>query len=102
MWTSNLVLKRAQKLQQCSGGRALASIWNDGQTVLAERMVTHNWSNIFVHLVAGIVADSLGLDTFEDVALQLMDFRKMEAIRAELKAKGALEVTYWVCAMSVN
>lgn len=85
-----------------AGGCALATVWNAGRPVLPQRMVTHSWENTFLHLVASIVADGLGRDTYADVADELLDVRGVRHMRTELSAQGTLARTYWVCAFSVN
>jgi len=84
------------------GGAALAAIWSGGRPVLPQRMVTHAWSNRFVHLVAALVADGLGLDHYSGVAEELRDAAGVRRLRARLRLVGALGGTYWVCAFSVN
>lgn len=89
------------------GGCSMASVWHPDQPLLAERLVTHTWSNLFLHLVAAIVADGLDQDHYEDIALTLTDGRFDEvrcALRArgDVRSNGALDYTYWVCAFSVN
>mmetsp|Transcript_91393 Transcript_91393/g.261625 ORF Transcript_91393/g.261625 Transcript_91393/m.261625 type:complete len:540 (+) Transcript_91393:69-1688(+) len=71
----------------------------DGKTVRPQKMVTHNWSNLFRDLVACIVSDALNESTFGLVA-DLLDF-DMPALERMLDAK-ALKKSYWVCAFSVN
>ncbi|CAJ1425171.1 unnamed protein product [Effrenium voratum] len=44
---------------ETGGGRALAEIWSGGKDVPAQCMVTHNWSNLFLHTVAAVFADAL-------------------------------------------
>jgi hypothetical protein len=85
------------------GGRALATVWSNGQPVQAKRMVTHNWSNLFLYLVAGIVADALGKDYYAEVAADLLTGEAgLEVVRAAIEAKGVAGEPYWVCAISVN
>eukprot|EP00913_Durusdinium_trenchii_P019789 g18602.t1 len=38
-------------------------------------MVTHNWSNLFLHLVAAILADALGKDYYHGIAEKLLTKR---------------------------
>ena len=88
---------------QDMGGRALASVWNNGEPVLPARMVTHSWSNIFMHLVASIIADALEHDTYAEVANAfLLSLNGVKRAREQLQERSALSLTYWVCAFSVN
>jgi len=64
-------------------------------------MVTHNWGNLFCHLIAAIVADALGSPFFFNIVSRL-DGRYLDALLAELEEQGVSERTYWVCAFSVN
>jgi len=85
------------------GGRALASVWNGGKTKLAERMVTHAWDNIFIHLVAAIVMDGLGTSTtFKTVAFQLTKPEGILELRDALEQRDSLHLSYWVCAIGIN
>ena len=72
-----------------------------GRTRTAQRMVTHSWSNKFVNLVAAIIADGLGQHMYQDIAQRLLS-GDLEKLTEELREKGALEVTYWVCAFCIN
>lgn len=65
-------------------------------------MVTHNWGNNFRDLVSAIVADSLGLQCFGDVVLELTSKRSRAKLLERLRKRNALEHTYWVCAFSIN
>jgi len=71
----------------------------DGAPTRPERMVTHNWSNLFRDLIAAIVADALNEPSFSLIA-SLLD-KDIAALERMLGAK-ALATTYWVCAFSVN
>ena len=82
------------------GGKALASIWEN--SVLPRNMVTHNWTNRFACLVGGIVADALNEGTYEELAEQLNSEEGVEKLRNRLLECGKMDVTYWVCAFSVN
>ncbi|CAE7230429.1 unnamed protein product [Symbiodinium natans] len=64
-------------------------------------MVTHSWSNLFVDLVAAVVADSLGLDEYDKVA-QCLRRGHVQTLRHKLRAKGKLCHSYWICCFCVN
>ncbi|CAK8990477.1 unnamed protein product [Durusdinium trenchii] len=87
--------------RQGSGGKALACLWED-QPLFPTTMVTHNWSNVFGHLVAAVLADALGKDTYAGVAAQLTSKKGLEQLKLHLDAEGKLDSTCWICAFSVN
>jgi len=68
---------------------------------MPERMVTHAWDNLFAHLVAAICADALDAEDYSLVAYT-MSLGDVDAIRNELRSKGALGRRYWICAFCVN
>jgi len=84
-----------------SGGEALATKWNRGERVRAEKMVTHAWSNFFTDLVAAIVAEALGQDRYIEAAGLLAEGR-VEELKGRLRDAGTLQQVYWVCAFSIN
>jgi len=84
------------------GGYALATIWNEGQDFYPERMVTHNWTNTFLHLIAAVVAESFGEDTYIEVASRLATPEGLSEITSELASKGLLDMTFWICAFAIN
>mmetsp|Transcript_80524 Transcript_80524/g.260327 ORF Transcript_80524/g.260327 Transcript_80524/m.260327 type:complete len:205 (+) Transcript_80524:402-1016(+) len=54
-------------------GVAYASLLGDsGSHRMPDCMVSHDWQNLFVHLVAAIVADALGFDEYHRVAERLL------------------------------
>eukprot|EP00438_Fugacium_kawagutii_P000695 Skav220036 [mRNA] locus=scaffold2981:205616:206499:+ [translate_table: standard] len=59
-------------------------------------MVTHNWSNLFLHLVAGILADALGHEYYAGIAEKLQTKGGTEELRE------VSSLAYWVCAFSIN
>eukprot|EP00439_Symbiodinium_sp_Y106_P071722 s53_g12.t4 len=83
-----------------TGGHSLASVWSGGQRLRAKCMVTHNWSNLFLHLVAGILADALGESYYDAVAAKLLSPAGVEELAAMLQQ--APKTAYWVCAFSIN
>lgn len=83
------------------GGQALARVWNSGEAMLAQRMVTHNWSNLFLYCVAGVISDCLGRSSYGEVAEKLLTLDGTTELRQTLP-QSALDVRYWVCAISVN
>lgn len=83
------------------GGFALASIWEE-KPVLPKSMVTHNWTNTFVNLVAAMVSDALGGDCYANVADQLCSKSGVANLKQQLEEAGQTDVSFWVCAFSVN
>mmetsp|Transcript_91912 Transcript_91912/g.231082 ORF Transcript_91912/g.231082 Transcript_91912/m.231082 type:complete len:775 (-) Transcript_91912:52-2376(-) len=87
-----------------SGGVALATRWNHGEELRAESMVTHTWSNVFMHLVAALVADAVGEQasgSYDNFILALTEGRYQE-LKGMLRPTGALGRVYWVCAFCIN
>eukprot|EP00931_Biecheleriopsis_adriatica_P039378 TRINITY_DN22520_c1_g1_i1.p1 TRINITY_DN22520_c1_g1~~TRINITY_DN22520_c1_g1_i1.p1 ORF type:complete len:683 (-),score=96.11 TRINITY_DN22520_c1_g1_i1:76-2124(-) len=78
---------------------AFASKMMNGMPVVPQRMVTHNWSNLFRDLVAAIVADAMHQPTYSKVA-DLLD--NNVSVLMMMLDEGSLSTTYWVCAFSVN
>eukprot|EP00929_Paragymnodinium_shiwhaense_P054428 TRINITY_DN27285_c0_g1_i3.p1 TRINITY_DN27285_c0_g1~~TRINITY_DN27285_c0_g1_i3.p1 ORF type:complete len:696 (+),score=55.94 TRINITY_DN27285_c0_g1_i3:55-2142(+) len=84
-----------------SGGQALATVWNRDQPVLAEHMVSHAWTNKFIHLVAAVVAEGLGLDQYQAIAKELLAGRAEELLE-RVKKRGSENRTFWICCFAVN
>jgi len=85
------------------GGSAYASTlpWHSKSMQLPERMVTHDWRNLFLHLVAAVVANALGLCEYAGIADTLAR-KGVGSLRMRLERVGALHVRYWICAFCVN
>jgi len=83
------------------GPCALSTQLMGGASIRAERMVTHAWSNKFADLIAAIVADALGLITYEAVLPRLKP-AELPVLMKELHQRGFLGISYWVCAACVN
>ena len=58
-------------------------------------MVSHNWGNLFVHLLAAIVADAMDTDYFGRIAEQLVS-GKVQDLVAHLRYMKKLSIRYWV------
>ena len=69
--------------------------------MLAFKMVTHNWSNKFAHLIGAIFADAQELETYDSV-VGLLKNKDYETVYQMLERHRQLDVPYWVCAFSVN
>jgi len=85
---------------ETGGGRALAEIWSGGKDVPAQCMVTHNWSNLFLHTVAAVFADALKEEFYAGVANSLLDLEGVHRLEQCLEEHASK--TYWVCAFSIN
>jgi len=83
------------------GPCALSTQLMGGTSIPAQCMVTHAWSNKFADLIAAIVADALGLSTYEAVLPRLKP-AELPVLMKELHQKGFLGISYWVCAACVN
>eukprot|EP00439_Symbiodinium_sp_Y106_P068872 s439_g11.t1 len=83
------------------GDCAAACVLMDGQTLLPDRMVTHNWANKFSHLVAAVIADALDLPSYASVLPRLQP-GEMTALKSELFWRKKLTSTYWICCFAVN
>ncbi|OLP90471.1 hypothetical protein AK812_SmicGene27947 [Symbiodinium microadriaticum] len=66
-----------------------------------KRMVTHCWSNLFLHLVASVVSDALDEGEYKEMADSLAS-GQLQEVQNRLHAAGADDVRYWICAFCVN
>eukprot|EP00439_Symbiodinium_sp_Y106_P015391 s943_g2.t1 len=89
------------KTTAASQGYAYATVVNNGQPYLAQKMVTHGWRNKFTYLLAAIFADALDVEMYDEVA-QLLAERQFDKLASALRRKGKLDIRYWVCAFCVN
>jgi hypothetical protein len=79
---------------------SLAEVMMDGVPTRPLKMITHNWGNLFRNLVAAICADAL--EEAEYCRIAYMLDTEFDRVRGWLSASGKLQLTYWVCAFSVN
>jgi len=79
---------------------ALATVMMDGRPTQPQKMVTHNWGNLFRDLVAAICADALGEESYSHIA-QMME-QDMDLLEQWVEKTNSGMRTYWVCAFSVN
>eukprot|EP00929_Paragymnodinium_shiwhaense_P088128 TRINITY_DN48345_c0_g1_i2.p1 TRINITY_DN48345_c0_g1~~TRINITY_DN48345_c0_g1_i2.p1 ORF type:complete len:565 (+),score=53.06 TRINITY_DN48345_c0_g1_i2:29-1696(+) len=84
------------------GSCALATLLMNGQSVVPDKLVTHSWNNLFTNLLAAIVADALDAPVYEHVVARLLDPNERRTLIFELFLRSRLDLTYWVCAVSVN
>eukprot|EP00933_Yihiella_yeosuensis_P026186 TRINITY_DN20315_c0_g1_i1.p1 TRINITY_DN20315_c0_g1~~TRINITY_DN20315_c0_g1_i1.p1 ORF type:complete len:441 (+),score=58.57 TRINITY_DN20315_c0_g1_i1:69-1325(+) len=81
------------------GGDCFARTLNPNDRSLPSVMVTHNWSNVFLHLVAAVVADALGESTYGDIANEMID-NGIDQLLDKLGSASSTRV--WICAFCVN
>eukprot|EP00439_Symbiodinium_sp_Y106_P025334 s2529_g3.t1 len=82
-------------------GRALASCM-EAEAKEAEVMITHNWDNLFSHLVAATVAAALGHCTFEKVLRVMENPRGIQALKNRCLEAKCSDLRIWICAFSIN
>jgi len=91
-------MSRGTKYGDC----AAAIVMMNGKTVIPQRMVTHAWSNNFTHLVASVLANALQVPDYHHLVGRLQSPEELRALQAELRWKGLLNLSFWICAFSVN
>ena len=90
-------------LDASNRGHAMASLWSGGSDVPAMTMVTHNWTNLFRHLMAAIFAHALEESYYQGVADAMLEEKTLQALETRIRQKpGCGLKTYWVCAFAVN
>jgi len=99
--TTEDVVKYAVIPETCKSGLSYAEQVGYKKAIIAEKMVSHNWSNKFSDLISAVVADALDVPMYHDIIPRLSKHRIAELID-ELKESGKLDTTYWICAFSVN
>jgi len=82
-------------------GCAYADLMSAGQPLLPDKMVSHNWGNLFSHLCAAIFADALGSNDFWSI-VPLLQPDCIGVLEAQLNDCGALQRTRWLCIFGVN
>jgi len=65
-----------------------------------DKMVTHSWQNLFRDLVAAVIADAVGENSFEMVA-HLLEHDAYILGRL-MKQRHTANRVYWICAFAVN
>jgi hypothetical protein len=80
-------------------GYAYASVASGGEPQTPDRMVTHNWDNRFVHLLAAVIADACEVKQYQEIA-DLLAARDFEELKRRIGVK--IDRVYWICAFSVN
>ena len=79
---------------------ACATVLMKGVYTRPQRMVTHNWGNLFRDLVAAVVADALDESDYGMIGY-LLD-NSLGTLIEWVAAADKLQSTYWICAFSVN
>ncbi|OLP78005.1 hypothetical protein AK812_SmicGene41869 [Symbiodinium microadriaticum] len=65
-----------------------------------DKMVTHSWQNLFRDLVAAVIADAVGENSFEMVANHLE--HDTSILGRLMKQRHTADRVYWICAFAVN
>ena len=100
--TTNDVVRQAIIPMTAANGSSYAQLVNRGEPKMPQKMVTHNWSNLFRDLLASVIADALEEHTFELVSALLADEVGINALEQMIQVQGNLEGVYWICAFAVN
>ncbi|CAK0857615.1 unnamed protein product [Prorocentrum cordatum] len=79
---------------------SMAEIMMHHSPVQPNKMVTHNWGNIFTDLVAAIVSDALSEVEYCKVSALLI--HDIDTLMSWVSQSKVGSRTYWVCAFSVN
>ena len=98
--TNNVVWDAIVPMTQ-DQGCSMSEVLQEGKPIFPKRMVTHNGSNKFTHLVAACVADTLTAGTYTGVVSKLSTVSKLDALVDEL-TEHDLDATLWICAFAVN
>ncbi|CAJ1335936.1 unnamed protein product [Effrenium voratum] len=83
-------------------GCAYAELLQDEKR-LPDKMVSHNWGNLFSHLIAALFADAAGHTGFRQVLewMRLGD-AGWDLIEAQIQDAGKLDSSRWLCIFAVN
>ena len=100
--TTNDVVRLAIIPLTSSTCSSYAQLLNGTDRVVPEKMVTHNWSNLFRDLVASVVADALQEHTFDFIAELLNDMEGTKVVEEALLVRDCLTKRYWIWAFAVN
>lgn len=79
---------------------SLATVMMKGVRTRPQKMVTHNWSNLFRDVVAAIIADALDEDEYARISHLLM--HSPSVLLAWVYSRNVHLRVYWVDAFSVN
>eukprot|EP00928_Gymnodinium_smaydae_P073103 TRINITY_DN5634_c0_g2_i3.p1 TRINITY_DN5634_c0_g2~~TRINITY_DN5634_c0_g2_i3.p1 ORF type:complete len:453 (+),score=55.84 TRINITY_DN5634_c0_g2_i3:54-1361(+) len=82
-------------------GSDYSALVRQGVHCFPDKMVSHAWSNVFLDLVAAIVADAMGLEFYFHLTPQLQSLAGVEGLLRRM-SEEALSRTYWICAFAVN
>jgi hypothetical protein len=89
------------KTREVSGG-ACSFATAYGTIEFPWKMVTHAWDNLFSDLIAAVVADALGEDTYAEIATKLATLEGTMALMQEVTEKEVDNRSYWICAFCVD
>jgi len=103
--TTNDVARRAiiPLSRAGSGGVAYAQVLEpaSGEASWPSCLVTHDWRNLFVNLVAAVLADALGQNEYREV-LGMLIKQDILGLQAKLAYAGVDSQRYWICCFCVN
>lgn len=87
-----------------SRGYALADMMSktDLERPFPDCMVTHDWHNLFSHLVAAVMADSFDKDEYGPIAEMLCTSDGVKSLRRRLLEVDGASRRYCICAFCVN
>mmetsp|Transcript_11277 Transcript_11277/g.28271 ORF Transcript_11277/g.28271 Transcript_11277/m.28271 type:complete len:713 (+) Transcript_11277:1-2139(+) len=85
--------------ERCTSGCTIGSSCSNR---MPHVMVTHTWAGQFLHLVAAVCAEALGLDEYEGIARELAKGGATEDLASRLRTCGTGDRLYWICAFCVN
>lgn len=80
---------------------SFAHCLNEGRPCFPEAMVSHAWSNLFVNLVAAVVAYALGEPAYYFIIPYLQTLDRAEKFLSQLSL-DLLQKTVWLCIFGVN
>ncbi|CAK9030499.1 unnamed protein product [Durusdinium trenchii] len=70
---------------------------------LPDKMISHNWGNLFAHLMAAVFADAAGKPSFSAILSWLqLGAKGLDMIEALIEDAGQLDSTRWLCIFAVN
>eukprot|EP00439_Symbiodinium_sp_Y106_P086849 s519_g36.t1 len=84
-------------------GCSYADLLQSSEKRLPDKMVSHNWRNLFSHLMAALFADAAGKTSFRTVLSWMrLGSPGWDLIEAEVQDAGQLDSSRWLCIFAVN
>jgi hypothetical protein len=84
-----------------SVGLPFATLANDSEYMIADKIVTHTWGDKFFHMMGAVLADALNLFTYQEISEKMSD-GQFDNLRSQLEKNGKMTAAYWICCFSVN